>query len=197
MSHALDEDALAWLHEHRASALLSSLALLDDDDAALARFAEQLPNPALTTDDLRAARDLATALCRAMLSENRSAWAAISRAHEALGSPTLATTTGTLRGAPAPAPARPSEPKEWAVASSRADAACFPLTVQDYAALVVRSQEATPKELAQLRAEYGVDGDAHHRRIDEVFSAAFAQDADLRTQFAKALRRVAGDGAGT
>ena len=186
--HAQDEDALAWLREHRGAALLSSLALTDDDDAALERFAERLPSGARTIADLRAAKGLVTALCDAMLSKHPADWAAISRAHDALGRSSSG--TGTLRGAPAPAPAPPAD-AESMVASQRGEAACFPLAVHDYATLVVRSQNATPDQLAQLYDEFGVEGSDHHKRIDQVFSAAFAQDANLRTQFTRALRECA------
>jgi len=189
VSNTDDEDAQGWLREHRASALLSSLVLIGDDDAALEGFAKRLPNPSLTVDDLRAAKALATALCEGLLSKRPADWRPIARAHEALGA--RPSVSGTLRGAPAPVPAH--DPEDEAPASSaRAEAACFPLSVDDYAAFVARSQNASLAQLEQLYTEYGIDDAAHHKRIDQVFSIAFAQNATLRTQFTEALRQWAG-----
>lgn len=85
MNPTHDDGAQQWLREHRAPVLLSSLVLTADDDEALRTFIQsRLPSQDLSPGAVRCAKQIAQALCYALLSEDPRAWAALPQASEVL-----------------------------------------------------------------------------------------------------------------
>lgn len=65
----------------------------------------------------------------------------------------------------------------------------LPMAVEQYAALVARTEQASPDIVDQVHAEYAIADATHRRRVDDEFSEAFSRDAALRTSFVSSLKQ--------
>lgn len=65
----------------------------------------------------------------------------------------------------------------------------LPMPLEDYAALVARTESASEEEVSAVNSEFGVSDASHRARIDEEFSSLFQRAPDRQTEFESLLTR--------
>lgn len=104
----------AWLVEHHAPLLLSSLVLTGEGETELEAYAGRRSNPAITCEQVRAAKQLAMAICYAVIGGSSQDWDRIARAAEAtrrVRQPDSKTTSSThAKSSASPEPPHAAKP---------------------------------------------------------------------------------------